>query len=177
MHRRLAPLLAAAALVACGNPQPCPKPLHQCNGQCIDIQSNQTNCGGCGIACRANEACRAATCGASTRAVCPERNGGGFVTFGQCGQTVKLWFGGQPQFLSDAASFVGSTTPAATAVLSVVAGSDCDGQWSWSANDQTAAFQATPPAGCVACPSDIQGNPAAHSTWCPRAVLAVDPVP
>jgi hypothetical protein len=176
MHRRLGPLLLAAALASCANPQPCPQPLHQCNGECIDIQSNRSHCGACGNACRVDQLCRAATCSPDTQAACPQRRGGGFVTFGQCGEAVKLWFG-QPVFVSEAVNYIGSTTPAATAALSVIAGSDCDGQWNWHVNDATASFQATPPPGCVACPSEIQLNTAAHPIWCPGTVLAVDPVP
>jgi hypothetical protein len=175
-HRHLGSLLVAAALAACANPQPCPQPLHQCNGQCIDIQSNQSHCGGCGSACRVNEICRAGACTAATQAACPERIGGGFVTFGSCGQTVKLWFG-RVDLISEAASYVGSTTPSRLAVLGVIAGSDCDAQWTWHVNDATAVFSATPPAGCAACPSDIQLDMAGHPTWCPATVLASDPVP
>jgi hypothetical protein len=190
--RRALPL-ALAVLAACKNPQPCPTPLEECDGSCVDVQSDRRYCGSCGIACRAGETCTAGGCRVDARGPCPQRVGGGFVTLGfpndvaqSCaGQVVKVWVT-QATFLDDAVAQVGSTTLARIPVLDVVGGADCDEQWSWHTDDLTPAFvtTVTPPT-CAACPSVIQANVPGYvqtvRRWCPAAarILAVDrrPVP
>lgn len=191
--RSLLPLALVAALAACKNPQPCPTPLQECNGHCVDVQSDRRFCGTCGTACSAGQVCAGGGCALDFRGPCPDRLGGGFVTLGfpngasaACaGQVVKLWVR-DGAFLDDAVSYVGSTAFDRIPVVDVVAGADCDASWSWHGNDLTPSFVSTvTPATCAVCPSAIQANvPAYVATvhrWCPSSarVLAVDlrPIP
>lgn len=185
MIRRLLPL--ALAMAACTNPQPCPTPLEECDGQCIDTQSDPRYCGACGIACRAGDVCVGGSCGSASQGACPLRVGGGFVTIGYpngapacAGQVVKLWVR-SAAFLDDAVTYVGSTALDRIPLLDVVAGADCDAAWSWHVDGLTPAFVATvSPASCAACPSGIQANVegyvAAVHRWCPSdaRILAVE---
>lgn len=188
MRRRHLVLLALAAIAGCKNPQPCPKPLVECGGQCVDVQSDPRFCRDCGTACRANEVCLGGACGVDTQPACPDRVGGGFVTIGYpngggspcAGQVVKLWVR-SATFLDDAVAVVGSTTPARAPVVDVLAGADCDAAWRWHADVLTPAL-AAPAAGvaCDVCPSVIQANVPAYVVdvrrWCPSdaRVLAVE---
>jgi hypothetical protein len=187
MLRRLLPA-ALAALAACKNPQPCPKPLVECSGQCVDTQSDPRFCGACGVACRAGEVCGAGSCGLDSQSACPDRVGGGFVTLGYpngasvacAGQVVKLWVR-SASFLDDAVSYVGSTALDRIPLLEVVAGADCDAAWTWHADPLSPTFVSTVnPADCGACPAGIQANVpgyvAAIHRWCPADVriLAVE---
>jgi hypothetical protein len=43
-------------------PSGCPKDTTRCSGACVDTRSSDAHCGGCGIACASDEACRDATC-------------------------------------------------------------------------------------------------------------------
>ena len=179
--QRLSLTLAFAALSACTRPQPCPSPLEECDGQCVDLQSDRHHCGMCFSGCSPGEACIGASCTADVRAACPDRIGGAFVTLGYCEASVKLWLR-RTEFIDEALTFLGSTTTAPrTPLLAVVAGSDCDSQWSWHVDDVTPSFVTTVPAtGCDVCPADIQADVAAHlassGKWCPSSakVLAVD---
>jgi hypothetical protein len=181
--RRATLLALAAALASCNKAQPCPEPLHECNGSCVDLQTDPRYCGGCDHACRVGEVCRAATCTPDVRAPCSLRSGGAFVTLvaGACPGVVKVWVT-EPDFIKEAATYVGSTAAGRTPVLTVVSGADCDLQWSWQVNDVDPSFQTSVGVpGCDVCPGVIQGNPAAYSfppanKWCPSAarILAVD---
>ena len=183
MLRRPVLLLAlAAALASCKNPQPCPEPLHECNGSCVDLQTDPRYCGACDHPCRAGEVCGAASCAPNLRSPCAQRTGGGFVTVaaGTCAGAVKLWVS-QPAFLADAVAYVGSTATGRTPVFTVVSGADCDLQWSWQVDDADPSFQTSVAvAGCDVCPDDIQANPPGYSVvpgkWCPSGArfLAVD---
>lgn len=188
MIRFAVPLLLAAALAACKNPQPCPGSLDECTGQCVDTNSDPRFCGGCSVSCRAGEVCLGGTCGVDTQGACPDRAGGAYVTIGYpnggsvacAGQVAKLWIQ-NAAFLDAAVSYVGSTALDRIPVLDVVAGADCDGAWSWHADPFTPAFVSTvSPATCAACPSGIQANVpgyvAAIHRWCPSdaRILAVE---
>lgn len=180
---RIAPAFALAVLCACTTPQPCPTPLEECSGQCVDLQSDRHHCGDCGLPCRVGEACLGARCiaDADPKVACPDRTGGAFVTLGHCGSSVKLWVE-QPTFIEEALSYVG--TAPAIPLLTVVAGSDCDAQWSWHVDDTNPSFVTTgaAPTGCDVCPTQIEGNVAGHiaasGRWCPSdqdaRVLAVE---
>jgi hypothetical protein len=171
------------ALAACKNPQPCPTPLEECSGSCVDIQSDRRFCGGCGTACPAGDACVAGHCRLDVRGPCPRRAGGGFVTLGfpngapACGgQVVKLWIQA-PDFLDAAVTYVGSTVLDRVPVLDVVPGADCDAQWSWNVDELTPEFAVTAAdAACDLCPAAVQASYPRLPRWCPSGarVLAVD---
>lgn len=185
MVRRLLPL--ALALAACTNPQPCPTPLEECGGQCVDTQSDPRYCGGCGSSCRAGDVCAGGACTVAAQGACSERRGGGFVALGYpnggpacAGQVVKLWVR-SAAFLDEAVGYVGSTALDRIPLLDVRAGADCDAAWSWHVDADTPAFVSTvSPADCAPCPSGIQSNVpgyvAAVRRWCPldARVLAVE---
>jgi hypothetical protein len=182
--RRAALLALAAALASCNKAQPCPEPLHECNGSCVDVQTDPRYCGACDRPCRAGEVCRGGACTPDVRAPCALRSGGAFVTLaagGACPGVVKLW-ATRREFIDEAVKNVGSTATGRTPVLTILSGADCDLQWSWQVNDADPSFQTTVAvSGCDVCPSVIQGNPAGYSflpgKWCPSAarILAVDP--
>lgn len=171
MRLSAAPLLALlAAAPACTSPQPCPSLLEECDGACVDVQSDRRHCGACGRACAAGSVCVAGACGSEALAPCAVRTGGAFVTLGACGAAVKLWIENEG-FLSAAEERVGGPAPGVP-VLAVRAGAGCDGQWSWSVNEVTATFQPAPPAAaCQVCPAQIQADVGSYvatvGTWCP----------
>lgn len=180
-------ILAAAALVlaACTDPQPCPRPLEECDGQCVDVQSNPAHCGSCGVACAA--ACVAGRCAEDFAGPCHARTGGAFVTLGfdraRCRETAKLWVSSAP-FVDEAAGYVASTVPARTPRFTVLLGTDCDAQWTWHVQAATPAFVDGAAASCAdVCPGDVQadvpGFVSGGAAWCPSDanVLAVDPRP
>jgi hypothetical protein len=171
MIRRAALLALLAA--SCARPQPCPEPLVECNGQCVDVQSNRFACGGCGRACNAGDVCVGANCTPDTRGPCADRTGGAFVTFGVCGSAVKAWIR-RAAFIDEAASYVGTTAVPRTPLLAVSAGTDCDLQWSWTIDDVNAAWvtSVTNPSACDLCPSDLEAEVRASTlppsaSWCP----------
>lgn len=53
----------------------CVAPAQSCNGVCVDIQRDATNCGGCGSACLAGQTCQGGTCTVSC--VAPQVDCGG----------------------------------------------------------------------------------------------------
>jgi hypothetical protein len=177
--------LVAAALVlagGCKNPQPCPSPLEECDGQCVDVQSNRRHCGFCGVGCAAGQACIGGSCRAAATASCADRHDGSIITFGfdGCsGSTAKLWVT-EPGFVTSAVFYVGTTAPVLAPVFSLLDGVDCDAQWSWHVDPATPAFVTTVAAACDFCPQDVQaswtGSGANPATWCPSdaKVLAVD---
>lgn len=179
MRRSRAAALLAALAAACTSPQPCPSPLEECEGQCVDVQSDRRHCGGCGRSCAAGDACVAATCGADRAAACPLRAGGAFVTVQACGAAVKLWIE-NGDFVAAARAGLG-TAAAGVPVLGVRTGTDCDGQWTWHVDPASARFEtAAPSASCDVCPARIQADVAAYvlaiGSWCPTGatILAVD---
>jgi hypothetical protein len=180
---RRALALALLAAAACTAPQPCPTPLEECEGQCVDVRSDRRYCGGCGVRCPAGEVCSGGACTADVLAPCPLRTGGAFVTLGHCGTTVKLWLRADA-FIDEAIAWLGVPDPAFVPSLAVLARSDCDAQWSWhvdpAAAGTTDAAAIDPDSGCTRCPGEIQpadprGAPTARA-WCPldAQVLAVD---
>jgi hypothetical protein len=186
---RIAPVLALGVLCACTTPQPCPTPLEECSGQCVDLQSDRRHCGTCGFVCLVGEACLGARCTDLRPPVpCPDRTGGAFVTLGRCGAAVKLWVE-HPSFIDEALTYVGTTPLPRVPLLTVVAGSDCDAQWSWHADDTNPSFvdpsfiTSGAVTGCDLCPAQIEGRVAADlassGKWCPAGpdakVLAVEP--
>jgi len=183
---RRAILMAVVAAAACTNAQPCPSPLEECGGQCVDVQSDRRNCGGCGIACRPGEVCIGSGCTADPNAPCPDRVGGAFVTLGHCGRAVKLWVR-KAEFITGAQALLVAPDPSLVPSLAVVAKSDCDGQWSWHVDAAAASLvpliSLDPSVACTGCPDAIQANVAAYvlspRTWCPTGarVLAVDERP
>jgi Stigma-specific protein, Stig1 len=40
----------------------CPAPLIDCNGTCVEVAFDPKHCGGCGMACGANQLCSSGTC-------------------------------------------------------------------------------------------------------------------
>lgn len=169
------PAFLAAALVltgGCKNPQPCPSPLEECDGQCVDVQSNRRHCGFCGVGCDAGETCTGGGCGVDVAAPCAVREGGAFVTLGfdGCPGSAKVWVT-EPGFIAEAAVYVGSTTPAPAPVFSLLDGSDCDAQWSWHVDAATPVFVTSAAAACDVCPQAVQASWTASvtkpATWCP----------
>jgi hypothetical protein len=171
------------ALAACTAPQPCPGPLHECGGQCVDVETDRRHCGACGNGCATGQACVIGVCTSDVSAApCPQRTGGAFVTFGQCGTAVKAWV--QSDALIDwAKTRVDDLAPDPATVpsLAILSRPDCDAQWSWHVDAASAAVAPLDPgASCTACPQEIQpsdpnGAPGARR-WCPAnaRVLAVD---
>jgi hypothetical protein len=177
--RRRAALLALLA-ASCTVPQPCPQPLHECNGQCIDLASDRNDCGACGVICSPTQVCVSGGCTADVRAPCGIRTGGAFVTLGQCGSAVKVWIT-TPAFIDEAASYVGTTALPRTPLLAIVPRTDCDAQWSWTAGVDASWATSVAVACTSECPKTIEaevGSPFPPSTWCPTPasslVLAVD---
>jgi DNA-binding beta-propeller fold protein YncE len=54
--------LIAALLAACSEDVVCPVGEVECGGRCVSVLSDDANCGACGNACGAQEACVAGTC-------------------------------------------------------------------------------------------------------------------
>jgi hypothetical protein len=176
--------VACAALVAsaCSNAQPCPTPLQECNGNCVDLASDALHCGTCGLACGGGRVCRASACVESTSGVCANRSGGAFVVLGKCGQTVKQWTT-SAAFIARAEALLANPTSAGASipVLALLPGTDCDAQWTWHADAEVIRFDtAKPPEDCDACPRLVEDEKAYRVTtigvWCPleARVLAVD---
>jgi hypothetical protein len=173
---------AALAIVAagCADPQPCPTPLESCGGVCFDLESDRLHCGGCANVCTAGLACSGGRCVTDPAAACPVRIGGWIVTLGACGSTVKLWVS-NAEFITRATALVATPgTGASVPVLDLRAGTDCDGQWAWSAVPDTASFATAGPVtapSCDVCPEAVEALVASAGRWCPSAatVLAVDP--
>ena len=161
---------AAAALVACTEAQPCPGTLDLCGGVCVDTRRDVDHCGTCGTSCVPGQFCLDGGCVASEQAPCDKRTGGAFVLLGVCGQSVKAWIV-DDDFVRGAEALVGGG-PGAYPVLDVRDGTDCDAQWTWHVDPDTAAFAAAPPFGCGACPGQIEGEKASWlgATWCPDPV-------
>jgi hypothetical protein len=175
--------LLALLAASCSNPQPCPEPLVECVGQCLDVQSDRYHCGGCGRNCAPNEVCVSGGCTQDVRAPCGIRSGGAFVTLGQCGSAVKVWITAPP-FIDEAASYVGTTAVPRTPLLKILGKPDCDAQWSWTVDRADASWvtSVTNTTCTAACPAEIEAAvrsllPLA-SAWCPTPasslVLAVD---
>lgn len=185
MASPLAPILmpallgGLALLAGCASGEPCPRPLQECGGSCVDVASNVDHCGGCGNACVAGHHCAAGQCVPDTSASCATRAGGAFVTFEVCGSSVKAW-ASSAAFVDQAARILAGTSPAEAPVLELLSGADCDDQWSFHADPATPTFTASPAAACDACPSAVQANLTYWLTtvrrWCPSAaaVIAVD---
>lgn len=78
MRQRLGAALAASMYMCagCGGPSPDPDagPLEcetgqmECDGVCVDTETNVANCGGCGVACQPGQVCAAGDCMTS----CPD---------------------------------------------------------------------------------------------------------
>jgi hypothetical protein len=172
--------LALLALAACTAPQPCPSPLHECDGQCVDIESDRRHCGACNNPCATGKVCVGTACVADASGPCPQRAGGAFVTLGHCGTAVKVWIQAGP-FIDAAISRVGAAPdPAFAPSAAVLPRPDCDAQWSWHLDPNLSAATFDPGEVCTRCPSEIQpvdpnGMPLAR-WWCPAdaRVLAVD---
>ncbi|HUL60647.1 MAG TPA: hypothetical protein VLU43_15310 [Anaeromyxobacteraceae bacterium] len=191
MGLRLAALAAGAlAAAGCAQVDPCSSPLRSCSGQCIDVATSALDCGACGHACTAGRVCVAGTCVTSPNAPCTQRAGGAFVTLGAippCATaTVKVW-ATNPAFVARAAALAADPASAGPDVplFDLVAGADCDAQWTWHEDAATATFQDAASGVCDACPDDIQQDATRWITmvghWCPSAsrvrVLLVDPRP
>ena len=184
MPRRAALLALLAA--SCTVPQPCPEPLHECNGQCVDIASDRNDCGGCGVQCASGQVCSKGTCSPDVRGPCASRSGGAFVTLGECGSAVKVWIA-TPAFVDEAASYVGTTSTPRTPLLAIVQRPDCDAQWSWTVDDMDASWVSSVTVTCTAaCPATIESAVDSNtlpvaSVWCPTPapslVLAVERKP
>ncbi|MFZ5787750.1 MAG: MXAN_6577-like cysteine-rich protein [Acidobacteriota bacterium] len=58
-----APLAFAAILAGCGDDTvSCPTGQQMCNNQCVNLDSNPSNCGACGTTCKTGETCSAGKC-------------------------------------------------------------------------------------------------------------------
>jgi hypothetical protein len=180
---RRAPLLLLLAAAACNAPQPCPEPLVECNGQCVDTASDQNACGSCGVKCATGQVCSQGACSTDVRGPCATRTGGAFVTLGACGSAVKLWFR-TSAFVDEAATYVGTTALPRTPLLTIVEKTDCDSQWSWTVDDLDASWVTSVSVVCTAaCPSVLEaavhgGTLPTGTVWCPTPssslVLSVD---
>lgn len=176
----LAALLGAPALLAgCASAEPCPRPLQECGGTCIDVASDVDHCGGCGRACTTGLACVVGQCVPDPGASCAARRGGAFVTLEVCGASVKLW-SASAAFTDQAEAMWSGAAAARVPVLDLRPGADCDDQWSFHADPATPSFADAPGPACDACPATVQGNLtswlASVGQWCPGAarVVAVD---
>jgi Stigma-specific protein, Stig1 len=185
MRLRAVTLLAVVA-AACNSAEPCPEPLVECTGQCVDLQSDRRHCGGCGLDCPSGTFCTGAQCSSGV-AACDLRADGAFVTLGACGDRVRLWIRDE-EFIARAEARLGVGPDARfVPVLVVQALSDCDPRWNWHASDVDASFvdQASidPALECSACPTTIQNDVAnwiaTRRIWCPAgaSVVSVEPRP
>lgn len=183
MDRR-ALALGLLALAACTAPQPCPNPLHECNGQCVDIESDRRHCGGCNAACDVGKVCVGQVCTPDISGPCPTRINGAFVTLGHCGTAVKVWVVANG-FVDAALARVGAAPdPSFVPSLAILANPDCDAQWSWHVDPRNATTREVasidPAFLCTRCPAEIQpaepNLPPTTRAWCPvdASVLAVD---
>jgi hypothetical protein len=188
MSSRLLAALSLAALAACNDAQPCPRPLEECGGTCVDIQSDRLNCGSCQRPCGAGLACVGGACTNDPNTPCASRRGGAFVTLGSCGAAVKLWVDeARQEFITRAGQLLVDPASAGPNIPSVAvqADSDCDAQWSWRGSELSVEFVASTPvlaggADCAVCPADIESAVSTYvltvGRWCPvgARVLAVD---
>lgn len=80
-------VLAVLLVVACGStttdvrqgshsPIVCRAPLTTCSGECVDLEQDPANCGGCGAACPKGDSCSAGVC-STTRCPGAQQNCGG----------------------------------------------------------------------------------------------------
>jgi stigma-specific protein Stig1 len=154
-------------------------PLEVCGGTCMDIRSDPRNCGACGHACGAGLSCSDGQCAADGGGACAARSGGAFVTLEKCGETVKLWIT-NGVFVASADALLRGEPVAGIPVLDLRAGSDCDAQWTWHADEATASFAGATVGGCDVCPSAIERALSYYvlevRSWCPSPakVVAVD---
>lgn len=168
----------AAPLAGC-TPEPCPRPLVECDGICIDVASDVDHCGRCGRACGGGLGCVAGQCVPDPGASCTSRSGGAFVTLEVCTQAVKLWTS-SGAFADQADAMRTGAAPARIPVFDLRAGADCDDQWSFHPDPATPAFADVTVELCDACPSSVQADlPYWLGTvrqWCPwtARVVAVD---
>lgn len=58
----LLPVFLPVLLAACDENLVCPAGEAECDGRCVSVLSDAANCGACGVACGAQEACVAGTC-------------------------------------------------------------------------------------------------------------------
>jgi hypothetical protein len=182
---RLRAVIVLAAIAACSSPEPCPEPVVECAGQCVDLQSDRRHCGGCGIDCPSGTFCTGGQCSSGALAACASRTGGAFVTLGACGDRVRLWIR-DAEFIARAEARLGlGPDPRFVPVLEVQQLPDCDPQWNWHVSDVDASFvpgtSIDPSLECSACPTaiqaDVAGWIATRTRWCPAGatVLTVEP--
>jgi hypothetical protein len=175
--------IASLAVAGCGKAQPCPSPLEECGGSCLDLQSDVNACGACGHSCTAGQVCVSGACVNSEAAPCSMRSGGAFVTLGVCGQVVKIWTV-SPSFVARATELAADPASPGKGVpyFDLLDGSDCDGQWTWHPDALTPLWADAGAAVCDGCPSDVEASKATYVgvglRWCPAAakirVLQVD---
>lgn len=180
MGRLLPAVALVAGAIACSEAGPCPIPLEVCGDVCVDVRSDPRHCGGCGRACGAGLSCSGGECSESASGACAARGGGAFVTLQKCGQEVKLWITNET-FVTSADALRQGDLSVGVPVLELLAGTDCDPQWTWYANGGTASFLSSPPIGaCDVCPAELERNVSYYvqdvELWCPSApqVVAVD---
>jgi stigma-specific protein Stig1 len=176
----LAGLLAGLALLGgCATAEPCPRPLQECGGACTDVASSVDHCGGCDRRCTAGLACVVGQCVPDPGTSCTTRRGGAFVTFEACGAALKTWIT-SPAFTDQADAMRLGTAPPRVPVLELLAGADCDDQWSFHPDPSTPTFADAAVEVCDACPAEVQADLAAWlgpaHQWCPSTarVVAVD---
>ncbi len=155
-------------------------PLEVCDGGCVDLRSDPRYCGSCERPCGAGLSCSDGECGTSAGSACAARTGGAFVTVEKCGGTVKLWITNEA-FTTRAESLVQGGPVEGFLQLELLAGADCDPQWTWHANGATASFVPAPHGGlCDVCPAEIERLLSYYvldvGAWCPSSatVVAVD---
>ena len=94
--------VADAPPASCGDDAPCPAGSACCAGACIDVQTDQANCGACGRACAAGQSCCAGACATTATdptncgrcgAVCDYANGTPSCAAGACGGACASGFG------------------------------------------------------------------------------------
>lgn len=180
--RLAAAALAAAALGACTDAQPCPGSLEVCGGNCVDSSSDPRHCGGCGRPCPAGRACQGGTCTTAVTGDCVNRSGGAFVVLDTTQGSMKLWTT-SAAFVTRAAELRADPTSPGNdvPVLQLLYAADCDAQWSWHVDPQSARFDsALPPEDCNVTAQRIQDElhrVATVGVWCPldARIASVDP--
>jgi hypothetical protein len=179
----LAPLALVLAGLAggggCATAEPCPQPLQECGGTCVDVSSDVHHCGACNLACTGGLACVSGRCAVDQDVGCTTRGGGAFVTFAVCGAAVKVWVT-NATFVAEAQAILDGAAPPHGPMLDLLAGPDCDDQWSFHPDPATARFAGSAGATCDACPDTVQHEIAYFlftvGQWCPSTadVVAVD---